>query len=156
MKIIIKKILFIGLIIFLLIQLYQPARNISFEQDITGNFTKVYNVPKNVEIILRTSCYDCHSNNTYYPWYSYIQPVRFFMESHIKEGKENLNFNEWGNYSDRKQNNKLDRIAKQIKSNEMPLSSYTMIHKNAILTASQKKEVLDWINKTKDSISLQN
>lgn len=156
MKIIIKKILFIGLIIFLLIQLYQPARNISFEQDITGNFTKVYNVPKNVEIILRTSCYDCHSNNTYYPWYSYIQPVRFFMESHIKEGKENLNFNEWGNYSDRKQNNKLDRIAKQIESNEMPLSSYTLIHKNAILTASQKKEVLDWINKIEDSISSQN
>ena len=156
MKIIIKKILFIGLIIFLLMQLYQPARNISFEQDITGNFTKVYNVPKNVEIILRTSCYDCHSNNTYYPWYSYIQPVRFFMESHIKEGKENLNFNEWGNYSDRKQNNKLDRIAKQIESNEMPLSSYTLIHKNAILTASQKKEVLDWINKIEDSISSQN
>lgn len=156
MKRIIKKILFIGLIIFLLIQLYQPARNISFEQDITGNFTKVYNVPKNVEIILRTSCYDCHSNNTYYPWYSYIQPVRFFMESHIKEGKENLNFNEWGNYSDRKQNNKLDRIAKQIESNEMPLSSYTLIHKNAILTASQKKEVLDWINKIEDSISSQN
>ncbi len=156
MKKIIKKILFIGLIIFLLIQLYQPARNISFEQDITGNFTKVYNVPKNVEIILRTSCYDCHSNNTYYPWYSYIQPVRFFMESHIKEGKENLNFNEWGNYSDRKQNNKLDRIAKQIESNEMPLSSYTLIHKNAILTASQKKEVLDWINKIEDSISSQN
>lgn len=156
MKRIIKKILFIGLIIFLLMQLYQPARNISFEQDITGNFTKVYNVPKNVEIILRTSCYDCHSNNTYYPWYSYIQPVRFFMESHIKEGKENLNFNEWGNYSDRKQNNKLDRIAKQIESNEMPLSSYTLIHKNAILTASQKKKVLDWINKIEDSISSQN
>ena len=156
MKKIIKKILFIGLIIFLLMQLYQPARNESFEQDITANFTKVYKVPKNVETILRTSCYDCHSNKTNYPWYSYIQPARFFMESHIKEGKENLNFNEWGNYSARKQNNKLDRIAKQIKSNEMPLSSYTMIHKNAILTASQKKEVLDWINKTKDSISLLN
>jgi hypothetical protein len=78
------------------------------------------------------------------------------MESHIATGKENLNFNEWGNYSSRKQNNKLERIAKQIESNEMPLSSYTLIHKKAILTASQKKEVLDWINKTKDSISLQN
>jgi hypothetical protein len=152
MKIIIKKILFIGLIIFLLMQLYQPARNISFEQDITANFTKVYNVPKNVEAILRTSCYDCHSNNTNYPWYSYIQPARFFMESHIKEGKENLNFSEWGNYSARKQNNKLDRIAKQIKSNEMPLSSYTMIHKNATLSATQKKEVLDWISQLKDSL----
>ncbi|MCK6608039.1 MAG: cytochrome C [Flavobacteria bacterium RIFCSPLOWO2_12_FULL_31_7] len=156
MKIIIKKILFIGLIIFLLIQLYQPARNISFEQDITGNFTKVYNVPKNVEIILRTSCYDCHSNNTYYPWYSYIQPARFFMERHIKEGKEELNFNEFGNYSKRRQNSKLKAISKEIESNEMPLSSYTLIHKNAILTASQKKKVLDWINKIEDSISSQN
>ena len=156
MKKIIKKILFIGLIIFLLMQLYQPARNISFEQDITGNFTKVYNVPKNVEIILRTSCYDCHSNNTYYPWYSYIQPARFFMERHIKEGKEELNFNEFGNYSKRRQNSKLKAISKEIESNEMPLSSYTLIHKNAILTASQKKEVLDWINKIEDSISSQN
>ena len=133
-------------------QLYQPARNESFEQNITANFTKVYNVPKNVEIILRTSCYDCHSNNTNYPWYSNIQPARFFMESHIKEGKENLNFNEWGNYSGRKQKNKLDRIAKQIKSNEMPLASYTLIHKNATLSATQKKEVLDWINKIEDSL----
>lgn len=156
MKSIIKKISFIGLIFFLLMQLYQPARNIGFEQDITANFTRVYRVPNNVEAILRTSCYDCHSNNTSYPWYSNIQPVRFLMESHIKEGKENLNFNEWGNYSSRKQNNKLDRIVKQIKSNEMPLASYTLIHKNAILTATQKKEVLDWINKIEDSISSQN
>jgi hypothetical protein len=148
----IKKILFVGLIIFLLIQLYQPARNNGFEQDITANFTKVYNVPKNIETILRTSCYDCHSNNTNYPWYSNIQPARFFMESHINEGKENLNFNEWGNYSGRKQKNKLDRIAKQIKSNEMPLASYTLIHKNATLSATQKKEVLDWINKIENSL----
>ena len=152
MKKIIKKILSIGLIIFLLMQIYQPAQNIGFEQDINANFTKVYNVPKNVEIILRTSCYDCHSNNTNYPWYSYIQPVRFLMESHIKEGKENLNFNEWGNYSKRKQNNKLDRIIKQIKSNEMPLNSYTLIHKNAILTPAQKKEIINWISQLKDSL----
>lgn len=156
MKTIIKKILFIGLIIFLLIQLYQPARNISFEQDITGNFTKVYNVPKNIETILRNSCSDCHSNNTNYPWYSYIQPARFFMESHIKEGKENLNFNEFGNYSSRKQKNKLDRMIKEIKSDEMPLSSYTLLHKNVILSSTQKTEVLNWINKTIDSVSTQN
>ncbi len=152
MKKIIKKILFIGLIIFLLMQLYQPARNESYEQELTANLTKMYDVPKNVETILRTSCYDCHSNNTNYPLYSYIQPARFFMESHIKEGKENLNFSEWGNYSNRKQNNKLDRIAKQIKSNEMPLSSYTMIHKNATLSATQKKEIINWISQLKDSL----
>lgn len=152
MKKIIKKILIVGSVIFLLIQLYQPARNLAYEQDLTANFTKVYTVPKNIETILRNSCYDCHSNNTNYPWYSYIQPARMVMESHIKKGKKDLNFNEWGNYSSRKQNNKLDRIAKQIQSNEMPLSSYTMIHKNATLSATQKKEVLDWISQLKDSL----
>jgi len=152
MKKIIKKILFIGLIIFLLMQLYQPARNISFEQDITANFTKMYSVPKNVEAILRTSCYDCHSNNTNYPWYSNVQPIRFFMEHHIKEAKENLNFNEFGKYSKRKQENKLDRIVKQIKSDEMPLASYTLIHKNARITPTQKEEVINWISQLKDSL----
>lgn len=134
-------------------QLYQPARNLGYGQDITANFTKVYNVPKNVKTILRTSCYDCHSNYTNYPWYSNIQPARFFMESHIKEGKEELNFSEYGNYSQRKQNSKLKAISKQIKLNEMPLASYTLIHKNAILSSSQKQEVMDWIEKTSDSLS---
>ena len=164
MKKIIKKILSIGLIIFLLMQIYQPAQNIGFEQDINANFTKVYNVPKNVEIILRTSCNDyhrniietscadCHSNYTKYPWYSEIAPASWYLAQHVKEGKENLNFNEWGNYSKRKQNNKLDRIIKQIKSNEMPLNSYTLIHKNAILTPAQKKEIINWISQLKDSL----
>ena len=151
-----KKIFYIGLFIFLLMQLYQPVRNESYEQVNTANFTKVYQVPKNVETILITSCYDCHSNNTNYPLYSYIQPARFFMEEHIRDGKKDLNFNEFGRYSKRKQGNKLEAIVKQLKSNEMPLASYTLIHKNAILTPTQKEEVINWINKTKDSLSLEN
>lgn len=149
MKQSIKKIIFILFLVFLIMQLYQPARNIQFEQDITVDFTKVYIVPENVETILRTSCYDCHSNNTNYPWYSNIQPARFFMENHIKEGKKNLNFSEFGKYSKRKQENKLNRIVKELKSDEMPLASYTLIHQNAILTLSQKKEVIDWISTVK-------
>ena len=136
-------------------QLYQPARNESYEQELTSNFTKMYDVPKNVETILRTSCYDCHSNNTNYPLYSYIQPARFFMEEHIKDGKKDLNFNEFGRYSKRKQENKLEAIIKQIKSDEMPLASYTLIHKNAILTPTQKEEIINWIKKTKDSLSVE-
>jgi hypothetical protein len=149
MKKSIKKIIFIAFLIFLIMQLYQPARNTESGQDITADFTKVYIVPKNVETILRTSCYDCHSNNTNYPWYSTIQPGRFFMENHIKEGKGNLNFSEFGKYSKRKQENKLDRIVKEIKSDEMPLTSYTLIHQNATLTLSQKNEVIDWVNTVK-------
>jgi len=82
-----------------------------------------------------------------------FNPLDFFMESHIKEGKEELNFSEYGNYSQRKQNSKLKAISKQIKLNEMPLASYTLIHKNAILSSSQKQEVMDWIEKTSDSLS---
>ncbi|RTY67143.1 cytochrome C [Flavobacterium sp. LS1P28] len=155
MKKIIKKILVIGFVIFLLMQLYQPARNESYEQELTANFTKMYDVPKNVETILRISCYNCHSNNTNYPLYSYIQPARFFMEEHIKDGKKDLNFNEFGKYSKRKQENKLEAIIKQIKSDEMPLGSYTLIHKNAILTPTQKEEIINWIKKTKDSLSVE-
>lgn len=156
MKISAKKIFVLGLIIFLLIQFYQPARNVSFEQDMPEDFTNVNAVPKNVATILRTSCYDCHSNNTEYPWYSYIQPVRMFMDNHIKEGKENLNFSEFGNYSERKQGNKLEQIVKQIKADEMPLASYTLIHKNAILTQENKKVLINWIERIRDSVSSQN
>ena len=136
-------------------QLYQPARNESYEQELTANFTKMYDVPKNVETTLRTSCYDCHSNNTNYPLYSYMQPARFFMEEHIKDGKKDLNFNEFGRYSKREQGSKLEAIVKKIKSDEMPLASYTLIHKNAILTPTQKEEIINWIKKTKDSLSVE-
>ena len=156
MKRIIKKIAWFGLIIFLLMQLYQPARNIGYEQHFSSNFTEMYKVPKNIETALRTSCYDCHSDNTNYPWYSYIQPVRSFLEGHIKDGKKELNYNEFGNYSSRKQRSKLDAISKQIKTDKMPLSSYTLIHGNAILTSTQKEDILNWISKTQDSLATEN
>ena len=85
-----KKIVILGLIIFLLMQLYQPARNIAYEQDISLDFVSQYNAPKNIETILRTSCYDCHSNNSNYPWYSSIEPGTFFMANHINQGKKEL------------------------------------------------------------------
>lgn len=146
MKSIIRKTVLVGFILFLLLQFYQPSRNIDDGRIVPQHITKVYKVPENVQTILKTSCFDCHSNNTNYPWYSYIQPARFFMEKHIEEGKENLNFSEFGKYSKRKQQNKLKAIAKQIKSDEMPLLSYTLIHRNAVLTATQKEELINWID----------
>lgn len=153
MKINIRKTAFIGLIIFLLMQLYQPARNENYEPVSAANFTSVYTVPENIKTVLSTSCYDCHSNNTNYPWYSSVQPARFFMESHIKEGKENLNFDEFGSYSKRKQRSKLESMVEQIEENKMPLKSYILMHKKAKLTARQKKEVMDWISKVNDSLA---
>jgi ribosomal protein S20 len=156
MRPIIKKIVLSGIVLFLLMQLYQPVRNVDYEQVSPLSFSKTFLVPVKVQTILQTSCFDCHSNNSNYPWYSNIQPVRAFMDSHIKEGKENLNFSEFGTYSTRKQQSKLDRMIKQIKSDEMPLVSYTIIHRNAALNKKSKVILLQWIEETKDSISTNN
>jgi ribosomal protein S20 len=152
----IKKIVLSGIVLFLLMQLYQPVRNVDYGKVSPLSFSKTFLVPVKVQTILQTSCFDCHSNNSNYPWYSNIQPVRAFMDSHIKEGKENLNFSEFGTYSTRKQQSKLDRMIKQIKSDEMPLASYTIIHRNAALNKKSKVVLLQWIEETKDSISTNN
>ena len=146
MKRIFKKILIIGLFIFLLMQLYQPARNKDDGDVLPSHITKLYHVPDSIQVIFAATCYDCHSNNTKYPWYSYIQPARFMMERHIRNGKKDLNFSEFGNYSKRRQESKFESIIKQVKSGDMPLASYTMLHKNSRLTSTQKETVINWID----------
>ena len=148
-----KKILQVLLIVFIAIQFIQPARNVS-GQRLSTDLTKTVAVPDKVLGILQKSCYDCHSNNTKYPWYAGIQPAAWLMASHIKEGKANLNFSEFGAYSNRKQQSKLQAIANSIKDKTMPLWSYSMIHKDAVLSQQNKALLLDWIQKTKDSIAL--
>jgi hypothetical protein len=94
----------------------------------------------------KLACYDCHSNNTYYPWYNKVQPVACFLESHISEGKAELNFNEWDTYSDRRKRSKSKSIVSQIEDEEMPLSSYTFIHGDANLSPKQKEKIINWVN----------
>lgn len=149
MSILIKRILLIFFLIFLIIQVIQPVRNIDYGQVSSSDLSKVYKVPKNVESILKTSCYDCHSNSTEYPVYAYIQPLSFFLENHIKEGKKELNFSEWGLYSKRKQPNKLEAVENQIKQGKMPLSSYLYLHHDAKLSDEKIKEVVNWIESTR-------
>jgi uncharacterized membrane protein len=147
-----KIILLILLIVFVGIQFIPTKRNQS-DSVPKNDFMLVNKVPKNINNLIQTSCYDCHSNNTVYPWYSNIQPGSWFMENHIVEGKKELNFNEFGNYSIRKQKSKLKAIAGQIKSDDMPLTSYTLLHRNAILTKENKALLIHWLTKTKDSLS---
>ena len=142
-----KKILLGLLAMFIIIQFIQPARN-NNGQVLPTDISKQCNLPQNVQALLKTSCYDCHSNKTYYPWYSYIQPVRWILDRHINEGKENLNFSEFGAYSARRQLSKLKAIENSIHDNTMPLSSYTLIHKNARLTPDDKVLIMDWARKT--------
>ena len=147
-----KKILLVILVVFICIQFIRPARNIS-GQVLATDITKEVNVPGKVLNVLKNSCYDCHSNNTRYPWYVNIQPMGWLMARHIRNGKANLNFSEFGNYSNRKQTNKLRAIETSIKESSMPLSSYMIMHTNAKLTQEDKKLISDWATQTKDSLS---
>jgi hypothetical protein len=151
----IKKILYALLILLVIIQFFRPEKNIQagpFANDIT---TK-YPVPAPVAEVLKTSCYDCHSNNTAYPWYNNFQPVAWWLKNHVDEGKREINFNEFASYEPKKARRKLHEVAEQVEEGEMPLQSYTIIHKNAILDAGQKKLVADWAKGLRDSITTAN
>ena len=117
-----------------------------------SDFMVVNQVPATIKNRLQVSCYDCHSNNTDYPWYSKIQPAAWFLEDHIQEGKDELNFNEWATYSDRRKNSKLRSIISQIEEDKMPLDSYTLIHKDAILSDEDKRMIIDYMTALKDSL----
>lgn len=147
-----KKIIVTILILFIAIQFIQPARNKN-GQVLPNDITKTLNVPDKVLNIFKNSCYDCHSNNTNYPWYVNIQPMGWMMAKHIKNGKENLNFNEFGTYSKRKKANKLRAIETSIKDGSMPLSSYTIIHMDAKLSSENKKLITDWASNIKDNLA---
>jgi hypothetical protein len=147
-----KKILSGLLTGLILIQFIQPARNKSSELS-SADIKKTFSIPGKVQLVLQISCYDCHSNNTNYPWYSRIQPFGWLLAKHIKNGKAELNFNEFSSYSLRRQISKLNGIGNSVKDGTMPLNSYTMIHKNARLSKEDKALLIDWAMSTKDSLS---
>lgn len=146
-----KTIAWILLIAFVGIQFFHTERNQS-EAEYASDFMEVNTVPRMVQNKIKVSCYDCHSNNTKYPWYNKVQPVAWFLEDHIKEGKDELNFNEWGDYSDRRKNSKLRSIISQIEDDEMPLDSYTLIHRDAKFSESEKKEILKYMTQLKNKL----
>lgn len=144
-----KRIMMILLLVFIGIQFVPTELNTSNEI-LETDFTNTFVVPEQIQNILEVSCYDCHSNNTKYPWYNKIQPIRWILEDHINEGKEELNFSEFGSYSKRRMKSKLKSIISQIDDNEMPLSSYTIIHRDAKLTDVEKQQVIEWVNNKLD------
>lgn len=153
MKQILKKIGIVLLIAFIIIQFFKPDRNINTTPDAVKNdISAVMHVPADVQLILQTSCYDCHSNNTKYPWYANVQPVAWWLNHHIEEGKHEINFNEFATYRIRRQYRKMQEIVEQVQEGEMPMSSYTLIHGDASLNETQKTSLVNWAKATIDSM----
>jgi hypothetical protein len=138
----IRKII-IGLaIVVIVIQFFRPSKNLS--ADSGKDISKLYNVPDDIKLILQRACNDCHSNKTVYPWYAEVQPVEWWLNDHIVDGKRHFNLSNFASLKVAVQKKKMEECMEQIKKNEMPLDSYTWIHKDAILSETDKQTINTW------------
>jgi hypothetical protein len=150
MKRIVKVILLALLTVLIIIQFVKPAKNKGVEIA-ADQITAKHAVSEKVQQILKVSCYDCHSNTTKYPWYSRVQPIAWFLHDHIIEGKKELNFSTFSSSSAARRYKKFKEIGEQVKTGEMPLQSYTLIHRDAVLTPEEKLEIETWsVNSMKE------
>jgi uncharacterized membrane protein len=137
---------FLGLVILLaLIQFFRPQKNENSEIITLDDISRSYTIPDTVHNILVKKCYDCHSNHTNYPWYFNLQPIAWWLNDHIREGKAELNFSEFSNYPERKAIHKLEEIGEVIHDGTMPLRSYTLLHPDAVITDEEREAINAWL-----------
>ncbi|MCF6242111.1 MAG: heme-binding domain-containing protein [Bacteroidales bacterium] len=147
-----KKTVWIIIIVIIvgmqLIPVNRPDNSDDLSKDIIAN----NQIPENIANILKTSCYDCHSNQTKYPWYAYLAPVSFLVAKDVREGREELNFSEWENRNKSKKAKALDEIAEEVEEGEMPMEIYLITHPNAKLSDKQRKEFAEWAESYAESL----
>lgn len=141
------------LIAFVVMQFFRVDKNKS-EGDTMAAFISETNPPDDVIAILKATCYDCHSNNTQYPWYAEIAPVSYWLNDHIEHGKEELNFSDWAEYSLKRKDHKMEEVIEEVKEKHMPLDSYTWIHSEANLTDEQIEAMVAWANQYRSLVKL--
>ena len=150
-----KNLLKVLLVAFIILQFFRIDKT-NPPVDKNSDFLTLKKTPENVATLVKSACYDCHSNETVYPWYAKVQPFGWFLKDHIDEGRRELNFSTFASYEPRRQAKKLDEAAEQIENGGMPLESYTLIHKEAKLTAEQKKLLTDYFNTVKNATMAEN
>jgi Haem-binding domain len=152
-----KRYFKIGLLIllgiFLVMQAFRPQKNIQKGVQ-ANNITKLVPVPNDVQKILEKACNDCHTNNTKYPWYAEIMPVGWILNNHVVDGKKHINFDEYTTYKAKIAIHKLEEVAEQVEQNKMPMDNYISMHKEAKLSEAEKKRLIEWANRSKDSLKI--
>jgi hypothetical protein len=138
---IIKTILILALVVLVIMQFFRPERNDSGYETVAA-FEKETKPSPEVANILRKQCYDCHSDQTQYPWYAEVAPVSWWLKDHIDDGKKHFNASAWESYSVKKKDHKLEELIEMVEDGEMPLDSYTWIHED--LSPENKKLLLQW------------
>lgn len=104
----------------------------------------VVEAPEQVMLTLRRSCWDCHSNETAWPWYGYVAPVSWRLADHIRDGREHVNFTEWDGYDAEELDEIYEDIAEEIEEQGMPLKDYLLIHRTAVLSRADRDRLVAW------------
>lgn len=146
-----NRIILTLVIALIVIQAIQSEKN-EGEIYTESHIAKVVSVPPEVNKLLKNACYDCHSNHTTYPWYSNVQPLAWWLDNHVQEGKDELNFSAFKQYSLKRQKHKLDEIAEIVREKEMPLFSYTLAHSSARLNPDEIELLAMWALHSKDEL----
>lgn len=146
-----KKILLGVALVALGLQFFQIDKT-NPEFDPAQDIINITSPPTEVASILKTACYDCHSYQTKYPWYTNIQPLAWWIKDHIDHGREELNFSEWDTYSFRRADHKLEESSELVLEHEMPLPSYLWAHSDARLTDAQIKTLTSWFDQLRENM----
>ena len=149
-----NKLILIALVAILIIIQFFKIDKSHPELSPDNDYLVVANAPQGIKSNITKSCYDCHSYQTTYPWYSNIAPVSWMINHHIDEGREHINFSEWGNYPLQKQTLVQEECMEEVEENGMPLKSYTMIHKDAKLSETAKEDLIKWFRSQTTSDTL--
>lgn len=116
-------------------------------------FSKVESVPANVLSIFQRACYDCHSNETQWPWYADVAPVSWIVGDHVQEAREEMNFSEWGSFSLEKRDHKLEEIIEEVSEGEMPERAYAAWHPEALISPADTSIMFSWIRTKRRELS---
>ena len=146
----IKRVL-LGLVIGVVIMQFFQIDKTQPPSDPANDFMTLLSPPDDVAAILKRSCYDCHSYKTQYPWYTSIAPLSWWIGHHIEEGREHLNFSEWGKYTERRQKHKLEECWEEVEEGKMPLDSYLWVHGEAKLSEAQATLLIDWFKEQENA-----
>jgi len=101
-------------------------------------------VPANVRAVLERSCQDCHSNQTVWPWYSYVAPVSWVVAHDVHQARGKMNFSEWATYAEKKKADRRESICDEVMNDDMPDGKYAFVHRRARLTQDEREAICEW------------
>lgn len=151
-KLSLKRIGIAFIVLFIVIQVFRINKTITPVNEQT-DFMAVTQTNPEVATILKNACYDCHSNQPTYPWYTSVAPVSWWIKNHINEGSKHLNFSIWQTYTVKRKDHKLEECVEMIEEGEMPMNSYTWMNPEAKLTDAQKQLLIDWFKAEKAKLN---